>query len=288
MARPLISTTASSPFSRHQVSVWVSVRRRTAAPHRLQPSLNPHVSASRDVRERAKAELESERPARDRGFESPHFRSADDIGPLEAEGLALAKAESVRHGSAGAGLLPGMALADRLSIVLRRRVTGRVGRRSAEVGLRPLLESVLDAELDGGVDVQLVQTVGFDPVHLLGLAARRERAADGAGAEAEGELLADLAVVVGDDVAGVGVDANQAGDLDVEPGFLADLADGGFGAGLADLLSPAGDGPQVIVGALDQQHSARVVEDDGGDGHDETVGPRGGRIVIVVGLGHAS
>ena len=56
-------------------------------------------------------------------------------------------------------------------------------------------------------------------MHLLGLAARREVAADGAGAEAEGELLADLAVVVGDDVAGVGVDANQAGDLDVEPGF---------------------------------------------------------------------
>ena len=94
------------------------------------------------------------------GSNPPTFRSADDIGPLDAEGLALAKAESVRHGSAGAGLLPGMALADRLSIVLRRRVTGRVGRRSAEVGLRPLLESVLNAELDGGVDIQLVQTVG--------------------------------------------------------------------------------------------------------------------------------
>ena len=65
------------PFNSHQVSVWVSVRRRTAAPRRLQPSLNPHVSASRDAPERAKAELESERPARDRGFESPRFRSAD-------------------------------------------------------------------------------------------------------------------------------------------------------------------------------------------------------------------
>jgi len=59
------------PFSSgYQVSVWVSVRRRTAAPRRLQPSLNPHVSASRNAPERAKAELESERPARDRGFES--------------------------------------------------------------------------------------------------------------------------------------------------------------------------------------------------------------------------
>ena len=64
-------------FGSQQVSVWVSVRRRTAAPRRLQRFLNSHVSASRDAPERAKAELESERPARDRGFESPRFRSAD-------------------------------------------------------------------------------------------------------------------------------------------------------------------------------------------------------------------
>jgi len=47
------------PFNSHQVSVWVSVRRRTAAPRRLQRFLNSHVSASRDAPERAKAELES-------------------------------------------------------------------------------------------------------------------------------------------------------------------------------------------------------------------------------------
>ena len=62
------------PFNSHQVSVWVSVRRCTAVPLRLQPSLNPHVSASRDARERAKAELESERLARVRGFKSLRFR----------------------------------------------------------------------------------------------------------------------------------------------------------------------------------------------------------------------
>ena len=43
-------------------------------PRRLQSSLNSHLSASRDVRERAKAELESERPARVRGFKSLRFR----------------------------------------------------------------------------------------------------------------------------------------------------------------------------------------------------------------------
>jgi hypothetical protein len=36
--------------------------------------------------------------------------------------------------------------------------------------------------------------------------------------------LADLAVVVGDDVSGIGVDAGQAGDLDLDAGFFPDLA----------------------------------------------------------------
>lgn len=147
---------------------------------------------------------------------------------------------------------------------------------------------MLDAETDRGVDVKFVQTVGFDPVHLFGLAARRELAVDGTGVEADGEFLADLAIVVSDDVAGVGVDADQASDLDVESGFLADLTNGGFGAGLAHFLSTSGDGPQFVIGALDHQHPARVVEDDSGDCHDETVGPRGGMIIVVVGLGHAS
>ena len=67
----------------------------------------------------------------------------------------------------------------------RALLSCRAWRRSTEIGLRSSLESVLDADLDAGVDVQLVQTVGFDPVHLLGLAARRELAADGAGAEVD-------------------------------------------------------------------------------------------------------
>ena len=75
MARLLVTTTSLQRlFGSQQVSVWVSVRRRTAAPLRLQLSLNPHVSASGDARERAKAELESERPARVRGFKSLRFR----------------------------------------------------------------------------------------------------------------------------------------------------------------------------------------------------------------------
>ena len=102
-ARLVFDYSLQHPFNSHQVSVWVSVRRCTAAPRRLQPSLNPHVSASRDAPERAKAELESERPARDRGFESPHFRSADDIGPRPGEGGERAPWLSGRWSAAGHG-----------------------------------------------------------------------------------------------------------------------------------------------------------------------------------------
>ena len=49
----------------------------------------------------------------------------------------------------------------------------------------------------------------------------------GVGAEADGELLADVAVGEGDDVVGVAIDADEAGDLDGDAGFLLDLAHGG-------------------------------------------------------------
>lgn len=52
------------------------------------------------------------------------------------------------------------------------------------------------------MDVQFGQPLAFDPVNFLGLVARTQLAADRAGAEADGELLADFAVVVADDVAG--------------------------------------------------------------------------------------
>lgn len=47
--------------------------------------------------------------------------------------------------------------------------------------------------------------------------------------------MADFVVGEGDDVGRVGVDADEAGDLDEDAGFLLDLADG-----LADLLGADG------------------------------------------------
>jgi hypothetical protein len=40
-------------------------------------------------------------------------------------------------------------------------------------------------------------------------------------------LLADLAIVIGHHVVGVGVDADHAGDLNVDAGLLLDLASAG-------------------------------------------------------------
>ena len=47
----------------------------------LLASLNMQVSLSADSCERASAPLESERPARDRGFESPRFRGSAVVRP---------------------------------------------------------------------------------------------------------------------------------------------------------------------------------------------------------------
>jgi hypothetical protein len=56
----------------------------------LRPSPSLHVSASSDTPERGRAELESERPARDRGFESPasasvQVKRGSMIGPNPVE-----------------------------------------------------------------------------------------------------------------------------------------------------------------------------------------------------------
>jgi len=72
--------------------------------------------------------------------------------------------------------------------------------------------------------------------------------ADGLCLEAEGELLAYLAVVVGDDVAEVPVDSAQASDLHVDASLLVDLAACGRDYGLAEVLGAAGIYSRVAPG----------------------------------------
>src|SRR5215207_6608570 len=103
------------------------------------------------------------------------------------------------------------------------------------------------------MDVERVELVAWDPADAGGFAAGSEFAADGVGPEAQGELLADFAVGVFDDVVGVGVDAYQARHLNLDAGFFAGFADDGVGDGFADVLGAAGDGPEVVVAALDHE-----------------------------------
>ena len=64
-----------------RVSVWVSVRVRSAPLPGLLTLLSSQVSTGVNDAERAPAPLESERPARDRGFESPRFRGSAVVRP---------------------------------------------------------------------------------------------------------------------------------------------------------------------------------------------------------------
>src|SRR6516165_3955913 len=124
------------------------------------------------------------------------------------------------------------------------------------------------------MDVEVRQGLSGDPACYAGLGTGAQFPANRLCMEAERELLAYLAVVVGDDVPGVRVDPAQAGDLDVDAGFLADLALGGFDHRLAEVLSAAGQCPQAVVGPLDQQQLALRVPDGCGDGDDDVVGLR--------------
>src|SRR6266511_1310140 len=91
----------------------------------------------------------------------------------------------------------------------------------AKVGGTGSGEVVVDAYPHRAVHGQRVEHLAGDPMHLAGLVARRGRTGERAGGEDGGELLAYLAVA--------GVDADQAGDLDLDAGLLGGLADRGGG-----------------------------------------------------------
>jgi pimeloyl-ACP methyl ester carboxylesterase len=104
--------------------------------------------------------------------------------------------------------------------------------------------------------------------------------------KAKREFLAHFAVVVGDDVLRVRVDAAQAGDFYVDTGFLVDLPPGGLDRGLADAGAAL---PRISCPAL----VVMGTEDpDWADPRAEAEGivaemPAGlGRIAMIKGAGH--
>src|SRR5690242_8823623 len=80
---------------------------------------------------------------------------------------------------------------------------------------------------------------------------------------ADRELLANLAVVVGEDVSGVAVDADNACDLDIEAGLFAGLTDRALGNGLTELHLPARERPHLIVSSALKHDPVVIVDDDG-------------------------
>src|SRR5205814_9386347 len=114
------------------------------------------------------------------------------------------------------------------------------------------------------------------------LVTARQRPADHSAGDADGVLLAYLAVVVGEDVGGVGVHTDDVARLDVEPSLLAHFSHDCFGDRLAEFHHSAGQGPQVVVGATVEHDAALVVGHNGGRGGYERVRCRGRRVVVVV------
>jgi len=78
-------------------------------------------------------------------------------------------------------------------------------------------------------------------------------------------------------VGGVGVDADEAGDLHVDARFLLDLPDDRVLDGLAQVVAAARERPKIIVGAVHQEQPV-AVHRDGRDrwdvGNDDWAGSR--------------
>lgn len=123
-------------------------------------------------------------------------------------------------------------------------------------------QGVSQAKANGRMDIESTQLAHRDPADFLGLATGADLTAGIRGPEADGEFLAGFAVVVGDDVAGIRVEADEVRDLDVDAGFLLDFADGGLGESFAGFLLAAGDGVAVVVGAADHENAALIVLDE--------------------------
>ncbi|HEX2360496.1 MAG TPA: hypothetical protein VHI11_00335 [Jiangellaceae bacterium] len=72
------------------------------------------------------------------------------------------------------------------------------------------------------MDIQAIEPNRSNTLDFTRFAAGGKPPAKHPGRKADGALLADLTVVVGHDVVGVGVDADHASDFNVDPGLLFD------------------------------------------------------------------
>ena len=84
--------------------------------------------------------------------------------------------------------------------------------------------------------VQGGDVVGVSPGDVSAFVVDGQLTAEQGGGEAQGELLADFTVGERDNMVGVGVEADQTGDFDVETVFLFNFAYSGVCDGFADVV----------------------------------------------------
>ena len=113
-----------------------------------------------------------------------------------------------------------------------------------------------------GADVGSLQFVIGEPRAVRHLdAVCDEVAADHAGVEDDRDVRALVAVGIRHLEAGTAERRDQSGQLDLEPGLLARLADGGLSGGLARFHGAADGSPLLAVDLVDEQQAADVVAD---------------------------
>src|SRR4051794_31077389 len=120
----------------------------------------------------------------------------------------------------------------------------------------------------------------LDPMNLARLAARRGLSTRLTAGQNDRELLPNLVVArVVDDVARVGVDPVNAGDLTDDPGLFDRFANGSVDHGFAQVDSATWYSPVAVIGSSDHENPASIVNNDHVDRGNQAV--RGRRVGVV-------
>src|ERR1700730_7801576 len=124
------------------------------------------------------------------------------------------------------------------------------------------LQVVLEAETDRRMHVECIDLGCGEELDLDGFPARPQVPPDNPAGEADRELLAHLAVVVGEDVARVGVDADYPFWFHSESGLLLHFPGNRLGDALADVHDPSGQRPPAVVASALEQDASLFVGHD--------------------------
>ncbi len=118
---------------------------------------------------------------------------------------------------------------------------------------------MIDSQAHRRMYVKVVQLVRFKPYNLAGLAGRPYGATCWMRPKADGELLANLAVVVCHDVIGIRVDSDDLGDDHVYPGLFAYLSYDCLRYRFTSIVTAARERPEIVVSPVDEQNAPAFV-----------------------------